>query len=82
MHLYLDHIIMRGVAYSVNILRHKNWGAAVLLGTLKVLLALVLVAQAALTLFEAVFALYADRVLGFGLREIGLAFALCGGVMA
>jgi DHA1 family multidrug resistance protein-like MFS transporter len=45
-------------------------------------LALVLVAQAALTLFEAVFALYADRVLGFGLREIGVAFALCGGVMA
>ena len=45
MHLYLDHIIMRGVAYSVNILRHKNWGAAVLLGTLKVLLALVLVAS-------------------------------------
>jgi DHA1 family multidrug resistance protein-like MFS transporter len=45
-------------------------------------LALVLVAQAALTLFEAVFALYADRVLDFGLREIGIAFALCGGVMA
>ena len=45
-------------------------------------LALVLVAQAALTLFEAVFALYADRVLDFGLREIGVAFALCGLVMA
>src|SRR5690606_8501985 len=45
-------------------------------------LAPVLVAQAALTLFEAVFALYADRVLDFGLREIGVAFALCGLVMA
>ena len=42
MHLYLDHIIMRGVAYSVNILRHKNWGAAVVIGSLKVLLSLVL----------------------------------------
>lgn len=41
-HLYLDHIIMRGAGYTVNILRHKNWGAAVLMGTLKVLLALVL----------------------------------------
>ena len=28
MHLYLDNIILRGSAYSVNILRHKNWGAA------------------------------------------------------
>ncbi len=45
-------------------------------------LALVLVAQGALTLFEAVFALYAGGVLGFGLREIGVAFALCGLVMA
>lgn len=45
-------------------------------------LALMIVAQAALTLFEAVFALYADRVLGFGLMEIGIAFALCGLVMA
>jgi MFS family permease len=40
------------------------------------------VSMAALTLFEAVFALYADRVLGFGLRGIGAAFALCGLVMA
>lgn len=45
-------------------------------------LGLVFVAQAALTSFEAVFALYADSVLGFGLREIGAAFALCGLVMA
>ena len=45
-------------------------------------LSLVLVAQGALALFAAVFALYADRVLGLGLREIGIAFALCGGVMA
>ena len=36
LHLYLDHIVMRGAAYSVNILHHKNWGAAVLLGSLKV----------------------------------------------
>lgn len=40
------------------------------------------ISMAALTLFEAVFALYADRVLGFGLRGIGAAFALCGLVMA
>lgn len=45
-------------------------------------LALALISMAALTLFEAVFALYADRELGFGLREIGVAFALCGLVMA
>jgi len=42
MHLYFDHIVLRGAAYSVNILRHRNWGAAVLLGALKILLALVL----------------------------------------
>lgn len=60
--------------------RRKGWG--VLVRRLGGVLALVLVAQAALTLFEAVFALYADRVLAFGLREIGVAFALCGGVMA
>eukprot|EP00325_Prymnesiales_sp_UTEX-LB-985_P001195 CAMPEP_0174695264 /NCGR_PEP_ID=MMETSP1094-20130205/1675_1 /TAXON_ID=156173 /ORGANISM="Chrysochromulina brevifilum, Strain UTEX LB 985" /LENGTH=756 /DNA_ID=CAMNT_0015891717 /DNA_START=120 /DNA_END=2389 /DNA_ORIENTATION=+ len=42
LHVYLDHIIMRGAAYSVNIMRHKNWGAAVLLGCLKVLTALLL----------------------------------------
>lgn len=45
-------------------------------------LALALISMATLTLFEAVFALYADRKLGFGLREIGVAFALCGLVMA
>lgn len=42
MHVYLDHIVMRGAAYSVNIMRHKNWGAAVLLGSLKLLTALLL----------------------------------------
>jgi uncharacterized membrane protein YjfL (UPF0719 family) len=42
LHVYLDHIVMRGAAYSVNIMRHKNWGAAVLLGSLKVLTALLL----------------------------------------
>jgi len=42
MHLYLDHIIMRGASYTTNILRHKNWGAAVLMGAQKVLLAFVL----------------------------------------
>ena len=45
-------------------------------------LALVLFSQAALALFEATFALYASRVLGFSLSEIGYAFALCGLVMA
>jgi DHA1 family multidrug resistance protein-like MFS transporter len=49
---------------------------------LKDVLALVLFSQAALTLFEAVFALYADQVLRFSLAEIGYAFALCGLVMA
>jgi putative membrane protein len=44
-HLYLDHIIMRGVAYSVNVLRHRHWGAAALLGSLKILLALVLMSS-------------------------------------
>jgi uncharacterized membrane protein YjfL (UPF0719 family) len=42
MHLYLDHIVLRGAGYSINILRHKNWGAAALLGSLKVLTSLVL----------------------------------------
>ena len=42
--IYLDQIIMRGVAYQVNILRHKNWGAAILQGALKLLYSLVLVA--------------------------------------
>lgn len=50
--------------------------------TLSGVLGLVFAGQAALTLFEAVFALYAGQVLGFGLRDIGLAFALCGLVMA
>ena len=45
-------------------------------------LALALISMTVLTLFEAVFALYADRELDFGLREIGVAFALCGLVMA
>lgn len=49
---------------------------------LKDVLALVFFSQAALTLFEAVFALYADQVLRFGMTEIGYAFALCGLVMA
>ncbi|MEX0601288.1 MAG: MFS transporter, partial [Rhodothermales bacterium] len=49
---------------------------------LKDLLALVFFSQAALALFEAVFALYADRVLRFRLAEIGYAFAVCGLVMA
>jgi len=42
LHVYLDHIVMRGAAYSVNIMRQKNWGAAVLLGSLKILTALLL----------------------------------------
>lgn len=49
---------------------------------LKGVLALVFFSQGALALFEAVFALYADRVLRLGLTEIGYAFALCGLVMA
>jgi DHA1 family multidrug resistance protein-like MFS transporter len=60
--------------------RSKGWWS--LAKRLGGVLALVLVAQAALTLFEAVFALYADRVLAFGLKEIGIAFALCGLAMA
>lgn len=42
MHLYLDQIILRGVSYSTNILRDKNWGAAGLMGSQKLLLSLVL----------------------------------------
>ena len=42
LHVYLDHIVMRGAAYSVNILRHRNWGAALLLGSLKILTSLLL----------------------------------------
>jgi len=34
--------MMRGEAYSVSVLRHAHWGAAALLGSLKVLLAIVL----------------------------------------
>ena len=49
---------------------------------LKDVLALVLFSQGALALFEAVFVLYADRVLRLGLTEIGYAFAICGLVMA
>jgi DHA1 family multidrug resistance protein-like MFS transporter len=57
----------------------RSWSLVTRLGGV---LALVLVAQAALTLFESVFSLYADRVLAFGLKEIGIAFALCGLAMA
>lgn len=53
-----------------------------LIGRLRPHLALVLFSQGALALFEAVFALYADRVLSLQLIEIGYAFALCGLVMA
>lgn len=49
---------------------------------LKHLLALILLSQAALTVFEAVFALYANEVLDLGIRPIGYAFAVCGLVMA
>ncbi len=49
---------------------------------LKDLLALTFFAEGALALFEAVFALYAIRVLRFGPVQIGYAFALCGLVMA
>lgn len=49
---------------------------------LRGVLALVFISQAALALFEAVFALYAGRVLRFGMTEIGYAFAICGLVMA
>ncbi len=59
---------------------HGQW--TVLGLRLKTLLVLVLFSQGSLALFEAVFALYADRVLRMGLAEIGYAFALCGLVMA
>jgi len=42
LYLYLDHIVMRGASITISILRHKNWGAAVLLGALKLLTALML----------------------------------------
>jgi len=42
LHLYLDHVVMRGASITVNILRHKNWGAAVLFGALKLITAIVL----------------------------------------
>lgn len=45
-------------------------------------LLLVLVAQAALTLFEAALALHANGALGFGLGEIAALFAVCGLAMA
>jgi len=45
MHLYIDFIVLRGAGYTVNVLRHKNWGAAFLLGLLKLLTALLLMSS-------------------------------------
>ena len=59
---------------------HIAWRS--MIGRMRDVFGLMIVAQGVLALFEAVFALYATRVLRFGLNEIGLAFALCGLVMA
>ena len=45
MYLYLDYIVLRNKSYTINILRNQNWGAAALIGALKVLLALVLMSS-------------------------------------
>ena len=37
MHLYLDTLILRAADYRHNIIHSKNWGAAVLVGSLKLL---------------------------------------------
>ena len=46
------------------------------------LLALALVAQFALAMFEATFALHAQAVLSYGPAEVGAVFVVCGLVMA
>ena len=46
------------------------------------LLALSVVSQLGLALFETVFALYAQAKLGYGPAQVGIAFMVCGAVMA
>jgi len=41
-HVVIDLLVLRGVKYTENILIHKNWGAGLLVGTLKVCIALML----------------------------------------
>mmetsp|Transcript_6781 Transcript_6781/g.17585 ORF Transcript_6781/g.17585 Transcript_6781/m.17585 type:complete len:703 (+) Transcript_6781:106-2214(+) len=42
LHLYMDHVILRGASITINILRHQNWGAAIHMGSLKLLTAILL----------------------------------------
>ncbi len=49
---------------------------------LKLLLALTLISQFGLAIFEGTFALYAQEKLGYGPTQTGLAFMVCGAVMA
>ena len=46
------------------------------------LLALSILSQLGLALFETVFVLYAQAKLGYGPAQVGIAFMVCGGVMA
>lgn len=49
---------------------------------LLLLLGLATIAQFGLTMFEAVFALYAQEILGYGPVQTGFVFMMCGSVMA
>jgi DHA1 family multidrug resistance protein-like MFS transporter len=48
---------------------------------LAAILAIAVIAQAGLAIFETTFALHARLTLRYGLREVGAVFATCGGVM-
>ena len=50
--------------------------------SLSPLLGLALVAQFALAMFEATFALHAQAILDYGPAEVGAVFVVCGLVMA
>jgi len=60
----------------------RGVAAALVHGPMRALLGLALAGQFGLALFESVFALYAKRMWRYGPAEVGVAFAVCGVVMA
>jgi DHA1 family multidrug resistance protein-like MFS transporter len=81
-------IAMRWLKESLPSLPHQEAGVQAsfewrtLGGALRPLLGLAIVAQFALAVFEATFALYAQAMFNYGPAEVGTAFVVCGMVMA
>lgn len=61
---------------------HSDGSWRILFSSLSGLLALAMASQVALTAFEATFPLFAQEKFGFGPKQIGLTFMVCGLVMA